>query len=46
MFNCRYNIKYGRIQATEAEIIEAAKGADIHDRIMSFEQRYDTVVSL
>ncbi|XP_066149346.1 ATP-binding cassette sub-family B member 6-like isoform X2 [Euwallacea fornicatus] len=40
----KYNIQYGRVSANEAEIIEAAKGADIHNRIMSFTQQYDTVV--
>ncbi|XP_050299887.1 ATP-binding cassette sub-family B member 6-like isoform X2 [Anthonomus grandis grandis] len=40
----KYNIQYGRITANDAEIIEAAKGADIHDRIMSFAQQYDTMV--
>uniref|UniRef100_A0AAR5Q0G4 ABC transporter domain-containing protein n=2 Tax=Dendroctonus ponderosae TaxID=77166 RepID=A0AAR5Q0G4_DENPD len=40
----KYNIQYGRITAEDAEIIEAAKGADIHDRIVTFPQAYDTVV--
>jgi ATP-binding cassette subfamily B (MDR/TAP) protein 6 len=31
-----YNILYGRPSATHAEMIEAAKAAQIHDRIMSF----------
>ncbi|XP_066257567.1 ATP-binding cassette sub-family B member 6-like isoform X2 [Euwallacea similis] len=40
----KYNIQYGRVSANEAEVIEAAKGADIHNRIMSFAQQYDTMV--
>ena len=42
--NHRYNILYGRIDATEQEIIEAAKAAEIHDKIMSFPEGYDTIV--
>lgn len=40
----RYNIQYGRITAKDDEIFEAARGADIHDRIMTFASQYDTVV--
>jgi ABC-type multidrug transport system fused ATPase/permease subunit len=32
----KYNIGYGDPTATEEQIIEAAKAAQIHDRIMSF----------
>jgi len=38
------NIRYGRIDATEEEIIEAAKRAEIHDMIMEMEMGYDTEV--
>ena len=38
----RSNIQYGRIDATDEEIFEAAKAADIHDRILSFPDGYDT----
>ncbi len=38
------NISYGRPQASEAEIIEAAKKANIHDFIMSLPEGYDTYV--
>ena len=38
------NIRYGRIDATDAEIIEAAKRAEIHDMIMDMEHGYDTQV--
>ena len=38
----RDNILYGRPTATEQEMIEAAKRADIHDYIVSLPQGYDT----
>jgi ATP-binding cassette, subfamily B, bacterial len=40
----RENISYGRPNATDEEIVEAAKAAFIHDRIMALEHGYDTVV--
>ncbi|MBQ7600220.1 MAG: ABC transporter ATP-binding protein [Clostridia bacterium] len=40
----RENILYGRLDATEEEVIEAAKRANIHDYVMSLENGYDTVV--
>jgi len=40
----RENIRYGNIDATNAEIIEAAKRAEIHDMIMEMENGYDTYV--
>lgn len=40
----KYNIKYGRLTATDADVIEAARGADIHDRILTFPEQYDTQV--
>jgi ATP-binding cassette, subfamily B, bacterial len=36
------NIRHGRPDATEAEIIEAAKKANAHDFIMALPQGYDT----
>ena len=36
------NIRYGRLDATDEEIIEAAKRANIHDYIMSLPGGYDT----
>lgn len=36
------NIKYGKINATKAEIIEAAKKAHIHDQIMALPLGYET----
>ncbi|KAL4715897.1 hypothetical protein ACJJTC_013197 [Scirpophaga incertulas] len=40
----RYNIQYGRLSAASADIISAAKNADIHDRILTFPDAYDTQV--
>ena len=40
----RENILYGRPDATEAEIIAAAKRANIHDDIMALEEGYDTPI--
>ncbi|KAI0661121.1 hypothetical protein C8Q70DRAFT_932186 [Cubamyces menziesii] len=39
-----YNIGYGKFGATHDEIVTAAKAAQIHDRIMSFPDGYDTKV--
>ena len=46
LFNAsiRDNILYGKLDATEEEIIEAAKRANIHDYIMTLEKGYDTVI--
>lgn len=46
LFNAsiRDNILYGRLDATEAEVEEAARRANIHDYIMSLEDGYDTVI--
>ncbi|HMB93251.1 MAG TPA: ABC transporter ATP-binding protein [Rhodothermales bacterium] len=38
------NIRYGRLDATMDEIIEAAKAANAHDFIMSLPKQYDTVL--
>lgn len=38
------NIAYGRLDATQAEIEEAAKKANIHDYIMTLDHGYDTQV--
>jgi len=40
----RDNILYGRPDASEEEVIDAARKADIHDYIMTLENGYDTVV--
>lgn len=38
----RDNILYGRLDANEEEMIEAAKRANIHDFVMTLEKGYDT----
>ena len=40
----RENIRYGKLDATEEEIIEAAKRANIHDYIMTLPEGYDTKI--
>lgn len=40
----RENIAYGKLDATDEEIMEAAKKANIHDYIMTMEDGYDTQV--
>jgi ATP-binding cassette subfamily B protein len=40
----RDNLRYAKPDAGQAEIEEAARAANIHDRILSFGEGYDTVV--
>ncbi len=40
----RENILYGRLEATEDEMIAAAKAANAHDFIMGFSRQYETLV--
>lgn len=40
----RDNIRYGRISASDQEVEEAAIAADIHSKIMTFPEGYDTQV--
>ncbi|KAJ1522945.1 hypothetical protein ONE63_002084 [Megalurothrips usitatus] len=40
----RYNIQYARINANEADVITASKSAEIHERILTFPDGYDTQV--
>jgi ATP-binding cassette subfamily B protein len=40
----RENLLYARPEASEEEMIAAAKAAAIHDRIMELDQGYDTIV--
>ena len=40
----RDNIMYGRLDATEEEMIEAAKRANIHDYVMTLEKGYDSEI--
>ncbi|MBE6712673.1 MAG: ABC transporter ATP-binding protein [Ruminococcaceae bacterium] len=46
LFNAsiRDNILYGKPDATEEEVLEAAKRANIHDFVTSLENGYDTVI--
>lgn len=46
LFNAsiRYNIRYGRHTAEDVEVEEAARAAEMHERIESFPSKYDTVV--
>ncbi len=46
LFNAsiRDNILYGRLDATEEEVIAAAKRANIHEYIMALPDKYDTVI--
>ena len=46
LFNAsvRDNILYGRPSATDEEVIEAAKRANIHEYVMSMPNGYDTVI--
>jgi len=41
----RDNIRYGKLDATEEEIIKAAKAVQAHDFIDAFENGYDTLVN-
>lgn len=41
----RDNIRYGRLDASEEAIIEAAKAVNAHEFIMKLENGYDTVIS-
>jgi ATP-binding cassette subfamily B protein len=38
------NIKFGKADATEEEIIEAAKSAEVHENIINFSKGYETVL--
>ena len=46
LFNAsiKENILYGRLDATDEEVIEAAKRANIHEYILSMENGYDTQI--
>ena len=39
------NIRYGRLDATDEEIINAAKAVNAHDFIIKLEKGYDTEVN-
>lgn len=38
------NIRYGKLNASDAELIEAAKAANAHDFIMELPDQYETIV--
>ena len=38
------NIRYGRLDATDEEVYEAARRANIHDYVMTLEKGYDTEI--
>lgn len=40
----KQNIQYGRVSATEEQVVEAAKMAHIHDAIMALPDKYETKV--
>ena len=46
LFNAsiRENILYGRLDATDEEVIEAAKRANIHEYILTLPEGYETVI--
>ncbi|MCB2624729.1 ATP-binding cassette domain-containing protein, partial [Listeria monocytogenes] len=41
----RDNIVFGKPEASDAEVINAAKQANIHDLIMNLEKGYETEIS-
>ncbi|GGE11735.1 ABC transporter ATP-binding protein [Psychroflexus salis] len=38
------NIRFGNVEATQDEVIEAAKNAAVHQNIMGFAKKYDTIL--
>ena len=40
----RYNVAYGRLEATEAEIIQAIRAAHAYDFVMALPQGLDTII--
>ncbi|MGH2189657.1 ATP-binding cassette domain-containing protein, partial [Enterococcus faecium] len=41
----RENIAFGKPEATDEEIVQAAKQANIHEFIVNLEQSYDTEIT-
>ena len=44
MFLHRYNIRYGRPEATDAEVEAAAASAGLHEKIQGFPKKYDLIM--
>ncbi|XP_065894792.1 ATP-binding cassette sub-family B member 6-like [Dysidea avara] len=42
--NIMYNIRYGKVGATDEEVYQASEYADMHERILTFPQKYGTRV--
>ena len=42
----RENIRYGRVDASDSEVEQAAKAAEIHDDIVTLPEGYDTVIGI
>ena len=42
--NILYNIRYGNVEATDDEVYQASVHAEMHERILSFPQKYGTKV--
>ncbi|XP_059611887.1 ATP-binding cassette sub-family B member 6 [Phlebotomus argentipes] len=40
----RYNIQYGRVDASDIDVVTAARSADIHEKILTFPDQYDSQV--
>lgn len=40
----KYNIQYGKVDAPDVDVIKAARAADIHDKILTFTDQYETQV--
>lgn len=40
----KYNIRYGKVSATDQSVISAAKSAQIHDKICTFPEQYESKV--
>ncbi|VDN52299.1 unnamed protein product, partial [Dracunculus medinensis] len=42
--NIKFNIRYGDLHASDLEVVDAARAAEIHDKILSFPDGYNTIV--
>lgn len=40
----KFNIRYGKLTAEDADVIAAARNADIHEKILTFPDQYETQV--